>query len=301
VITWSGSSDLSALRATRSITFSTTVATASGGEPSNAIQLRMIDLQNPQPANPPCCPPPNFSTFESATCTAASETGGCNRWVGPVQSFFESAANPLLGSFRGARLQCTPYYYDWTTEPTISIFGAEVVPSSTYELRAFGSACKGAETGCPAQGTAVTVLTRRSGDIASVYNPPSTSPQPDAIDVVAAVNKFQNKAGAPPKRVSLIKSNQVDPNVDVDALDIVNVVDGFRGLKYPYLGPCACPTTVTCNATACTSAGQCSGGTCLKTCNGGTNAGLLCIDNGSCAGGGTCGTGFCRDRCGRCN
>jgi hypothetical protein len=114
------------------------------------------------------------------------------------------------------------------------------------------------------------------------------------------VNKFRNLAGAPSKRISQIQPNLPELNADVNALDIVTVVDAFRGLAYPYSGPCPCPSAVTCDATVCTSAAHCSGGLCVKTCTGGVNIDQPCLTDAHCPSG-ACGTGFCRDRCGRCN
>lgn len=296
LIVWNADT-LSPARATRSLTFSTGGVTATAG--AAAIAVKMLDLQHPVPSNPVCCPPLDFSTYESSTCTAAGETNGCIRWVGPVQTFYESTGNPLLGSFRGARLQCTPYYTDWSASGDISVTGAEIVPSSSYELQSYAASCKGVESTCADVGPPVTVLTRRWGDIASSYNPPSSTSQPDAIDVASMINKFSNKPGAPLKRVALIKGQAADPNFDIDGIDVVSVVDAFRGLRFPYLGPCSCPSTFTCDATPCTSSAQCPGGTCVKTCVGGGNDALLCVNNGSCPDG-TCGAGFCRDRCSRC-
>jgi hypothetical protein len=43
-----------------------------------------------------------------------------------------------------------------------------------------------------------------------------------------------------------------------------------------------------------------AGSECVKTCVGGANMGDPCVTNLHCPGS-TCGAGFCRDRCGRCN
>jgi hypothetical protein len=289
-----------ATRTTRSVTISAVAVTASGGPGTASIRVEMIDLQNPAPSNPPCCPAPNFSAYESATCTAIGELNGCARWVGPPVTIRESQENVALGTFLAARLQCTPYYTDWTTLSPVSIFGAEITPSSTYELTAFAASCKGTESTCTNISAPIQALTRRSGDVASSYNPPSASGQPDALDVVAMVNKFRNSAGAPSKRLAQIQPNLPELNQDINAIDIVTVVDAFRGLAYPYSGPCPCPSAVTCGATPCTSAGQCSGGLCVKTCNGGGSVNQPCLTDAHCPAS-TCGSGFCRDRCGRCN
>lgn len=310
----------------RQITFSVTPATtATPGQA--AIGIRMLELQHPQPPNSPCCPPPNFGSYEDATCTAAGETNGCVRWVGPPVRVLESQQNASLGSFVAARLQCTPHYADWTTIGDLVVFGAEIVPSSTYEVSTFSSSCKGVEPTCTSTGTPAQLATRRAGDVASPFSPPSGATQPDGLDVVAMVNKFRNLSGAPSKTFAQIQPNLVELNADLNAIDIVTVVDAFRGLAYGYNGPCPCPSPVTCETTPCTTPGQCSGGLCVKTCAGGTNADQLCLSNkhcnscigglrdgqpcdpsdpsfclgGSCSNDATCGEGFCRDRCGRCH
>jgi hypothetical protein len=353
-------------------------ATATGGAGSSAIKVTMVDLENPNPVNNnptgPCCPPGNFITFDTAVnsvcaggtdqgyrcppstcpdgicpagvgCSEAGPTpggvGGCARWVGPPLGYLESNDNPGLGNYRAARLQCLPFYYDWTAEPNgglVNVMGAEIVPSSTYQLQAYGSSCKGSESSCTNVSPAVNVATRRAGDIATPFQggPPLT--QPNAIDVTNAVNKFRNLAGSPPKLISQVQPNFPDPNSDINAIDIVTVVDNQRGFGYTYSGPCACPSTVPCNTTACAGASACTGlygagATCIKTCSSGPRTGQPCNNNlncGACIGGpltgagaagipcdanadcasGNCGVGvcptgatpgFCRDRCGRCN
>jgi hypothetical protein len=363
---------------TRSLTFTAEPpAAATGGAGTSAIKVTLVDLENPTPPNNnpagPCCPPGNFVGFDTAvnavcaggndqgyrcppsacpgsTCSAAvgcSEAAGpnsqgiCARWVGPPLGYLESNDNPGLGNYRAARLQCTPYYHDWAAEAgggLVNVLGSEIVPSSSYQLQVYGSSCKGAENGCTNVSTAVVMSTRRAGDIATPFQgaPPLT--QPNAIDVTNAVNKFRNLAGSPPKVVSQVQPNFPDPNADINAIDIVTVVDNQRGFGYTYSGPCVCPSSVPCNTTACAGASACTGlygagATCIKTCSSGPRTGQPCNNNlncGACIGGpatgngaagipcdanadcasGNCGLGvcptgatpgFCRDRCGRCN
>lgn len=284
---------------TISMSFDTSPLAVGPGLNPQAIRIRPMELQNPIPANPLCCPAPDFGAYEVGTCSAAGEMNGCARWVGPPQTFFESASNPLLGSYRGARLQCTPYFTDWSTEGLVHVIGAEILSSSQYEAQFIDVNCSDTfDEEC--YSAALPIRTARWGDVAPSFNPPSSTPQPDAIDVASLVNKFRNVSGAPSKVLAQLQPNVPDPNTDINALDIVSCVDAFRGLAYPYPGPCQCPPAVTCNATACTSPAQCPGGSCVKVCNGGTNAGLPC-NNGSNCPAGLCGAGFCRDRCGRCS
>ncbi len=276
------------------------VASATGGYNDTAIRVTMIDLQNP---NPPHIVglPPNFSRFESGTCTAAGETLGCARWLGPPGTFLESQDNPLAGSFRAARLQCTPYYHDWSAEGTVYVVGAETIPSSTYHVHSFASGCKGWEASCTAVSPPEVITTRRAGDVAPVFTPPSTTTQPDGLDVAALVDKFKSLPGAISKSVVQQQPNLPDLLGDVSALDVLVVVDYFKGRFYPFSGPCPCPSPVPCNATACASSAACGSGTCVRTCSsGGGNDGQPCTRDSHCPGGTCLVGGFCRDACGRC-
>lgn len=287
-------------RATRSVTIQVMPnVSASGGNGTSAVRVRMLDLQNPSPPNPLCCLPQDFSTFEAATCSAAGESGACARWLGPLATVRESQGNPGLGTFLASRLQCDPYYTNWPTGVPIVVFAPEIMPSSTYEFVAYSSTCKGVEGTCTNISPAGSALTRRSGDVAPSFNPPGTAQQPDGLDVVALMDKFRNVATAGSKARTQLQPAVIELNSDVNALDIVNTVDAFRGLRYPFTGPCVCPSTSICNQVACASPSNCSGGLCIKSCVNGAHSGLPCLTDDHCPGG-TCGTGFCRDRCGRC-
>ncbi len=280
----------------RSLALEVPPSATAGPGAITALRVALVDLQNPQPPNLECCPPPDFSSYEmGATCTDPS---GCVRWVGNPGTFLESQGSPAAGSYRAARLQCTPLYRDWTTEGQFHVIGAEIIPSSTYHVQNFGENCQGNEATCI--GTApLVVTTARWGDIAEEFNPPGTTTQPNAIDVAQSVNKFKNLLGAPVKAIAQIQPNVPELNADISALDIVAVVDAVKQLAYAYGGPCPCPSTVTCNLTACGGPESCVGGLCVKTCVGGANTGEPCINDTHCPSG-TCGSGFCRDRCGRC-
>jgi len=281
----------------RSLSLQVPPSATAGPGAITALRVKLVDLQNPQPPNISCCPPPDFSSYESgATCT---DPGGCVRWVGRPGTFLESQDIPGMGSYSAARLQCTPLYRDWTGDGEFHIIGAEIVPSSTYHVQNFGESCQGNEPACTDTSGLLVVKTARWGDIAPDFNPPATTTQPDVLDVAQLVNKFKNVFGAPPKAVAQLQPNLPEPNADINALDIVAVVTAVKQFAYTFSGPCPCPSTVTCNMTACAVPMDCGGGTCVKTCVGGANHGDPCISNTHCQCG-TCGSGFCRDACGRC-
>ena len=284
-------------------------------------------------------------------CTAAGESvppnasgqGGCARWVGRPGTFFEAQNDQTIGQpYRAARLQCTPFYYDWVTETAtqpITVVGAEIMPSSEYSVQTYGASCKGSEGSCANVSAVVTMFTGRHGDLASVFNPPDPSVQPDAIDVAKIVDSFKKLSTGLVKAIGKITPNLPEENNDVDSNDISAVVDAAKGYAYKFGGPCPCPSAATCGALACPTGadGLCTGSAlpglgaeakCIKTCTGGPNdgepclngkhcgntcamdggpkAGQLCDSDPDCGTGhictivGTCGTPLCRDRCGRC-
>lgn len=282
---------------TRVVSVSVPTAPTSLPGAQTAIRFWLADLQNPNPPNVATAPPPDFSAFElGPKCT---DPAGCVRWVGKVNTFLESQEDPEVGSFRAARLQCTPYYRDWTTEGLVHVVGAELMPSSTYYVQVVAADCMGSEPTCSLVSPFNILITARYGDITLPFNPPYSETQPDALDVVVLVDKFKNIPGALSKTFAQLQPNVPDLNGDLSALDIVAGVEAVKGLAYPFSGPCACPSPVTCGVTPCNTSAPCNGGMCVRTCAGGDNDGEPCNNNTYCPSG-ECAPGFCRDRCGRC-
>jgi len=195
-------------------------------------------------------------------------------YVGPpVAAPEEDSSQPAL-TFTAAPLQCEPYAHDWISEGVVSVYGAEIMPNSTYELQqSTGSNCDLLTDEC--WSAAITITTAKYGDVVAPYHGDGPV-QPDFGDISALVDKFLAAPGAPTKAVAQLQPNIVYPNRPIDFNDISADVEAFLGTTYASTepGPCGCPSTVTCNATACASDSTCAPG--------------LCIDN------------FCRDACGRC-
>lgn len=298
-----------------SVAYDGTPANTAGPGVLLAMRLRLTDLMNPNPPNLPANPPPDFTAYEEATCTAPDEAGSCERWAGTPHTFLESQDLPDRGTYRASRLQCTPAFFDWSMETNVNVTGAEVVPSSLYAAQFVDILC--ADTLDEDCFSEVLVLgTSRSGDVTFDFNPPAPTAQPDVLDVAQLVNKFKSLIGAPSKSVCQLQPNALEPQTDVNVLDILAVVDALKQKAYAFAGPCPCPSLMTCGTTACSSDAVCSalppasgggqGAKCVKTCVGGGNAGEPCLNDthGHCPGG-VCGNGgmtpgFCRDRCARC-
>jgi hypothetical protein len=168
--------------------------------------------------------PPPFDSFN-----------GQFRWAGPPQSYPESDADPT--PFMGAALQCDPHFRDWSTVGLVHIYGAEIVPSATYDVQAV--AC---DTAVEANYSPVlTVKTAKWGDIVDPFSPPSPTTQPDFGDISAVVDKFRSDPTAPIKARAQLHPNIPIPSASIDFSDISSCVEAFRGGAYPYAGPAACP------------------------------------------------------------
>lgn len=188
----------------------------------------------------------------------------------------ENASAPGL-TFTAARLTCQPVAHAWATEGTIAITGAEIQPGGTYELQRAPADCPLGLDDAACWSPVVTMATRKFGDVAEPLQG-GGSTQPDFTDIAKVVMKFMGDPAAPAKAYVQLVPNIVHPDRPIDFNDIAADVSAFLGTPFSDLGeitgPCTCPSTVVCGATACVADGPCGGGTCID--------------------------GFCTDPCGRC-
>jgi hypothetical protein len=194
----------------------------------------------------------------------------------PFQAPEEDSSNDMR-TFTAAGIQCDIYVHDWSSEGIISAYGAEFMPSSTYEVERALASCFEFETNEECWSTPLTITTGKFADIVEPFHP--VEQQPDFRDIAAGIAKFLGEPIAPLKSVAQLQPNVVFPDRPVDFRDISVIVQAFLGSSYVDMtftnGTCACPSAVICGAAACASSLDCA-------------AGELCV-NGSCA-----------DACGRC-
>ncbi len=226
-------------------------------------------------------PPPTPSGVNEIIRVTVTALDGFNvpvnneYYVGPpVAAPEEDSSQPGL-TFTAAPLQCDPYIHNWSSEGIISVYGAEIMPSSSYVVQRASVLCPDlAMESCWSDPLVIT--TAFFGDVVGPYSP--TPFQPDFKDIQAYVAKFLGNPGAPIKSVAQLQPNVVSPMNAVDFKDIATVVQAFLGTSYAsvnsILGPCTCPSNIICGNNACANDVQCGTG--------------FCID------------GFCTDRCGRC-
>jgi len=204
---------------------------------------------------------------------------GSQLWVGPPRNYPEEDSSDPTRTFVGAALQCDPYFTDWGTINVLQVFGAELVPGSTYDVHTVSLDCFASFGAAADFSTPTTFGTGKWGDTAPLYDGDDPgAPQPDFNDIAAVVGKFLADPAAPIKALSQLQPNVVLADRSVNFKDIAAAVSAFLGVTYvdtvPNAGPCACPSSVTCGATSCSTDLVCAPG--------------FCID------------GFCTDECGRC-
>jgi len=223
-------------------------------------------------------------------------------FVGPPHQAPEEDASIPGQTFTAAPLQCGVYVHAWPSEGIVSVYGAEIMPGSTYQVQRAFVDCPNLENDDACWSEPLTITTGKYGDVSPIFDAPGSPAQPDFNDIAAMVRKFQSTpsecgggandglpcAGAgdcpsgscditaPLKSTCQLQPNTVFPERAIDFKDIATDVGAFTGTAYSAVnfGPCLCPSAVTCGAAGCASDVQCGTGLCVG--------------------------GFCGDECGRC-
>jgi len=192
-----------------------------------AIRVTLASVHHPVPA------------YSGGVSADFSGIEGRVRWVGAPMEYVESQGEPTV--FMASTLQCTPYYTDWSTVALLHVLGAEIVPSSIYEVQFIPEGCY--ITAEFDYSTKLTIVTGRWGDVAAPFAPEGTSQQPDISDVSAMVDKFKSAPGSPIKARALLAGDVPDLSQDVGFEHISACVDAFKGLPFPNAVPVSCPNS----------------------------------------------------------
>ena len=191
------------------------------------------------------------------------------RWVGAASDADDDDSGDPTRTFKAAQLECTSHYTDWGTSELVYIDGGEIVPGSLYTIQAIGESCDEAEAGCYTPGAQWVITTALWGDVLAPFSG-TGSAQPDFRDISGIVAKFVGTPDALPKPRFQLVPNTAFPDRLVDFKDISACVAAFVGTSYANVigsgaGPCTCPSSVTCGATACIQDFDCSGGFCVSS------------------------------------
>lgn len=191
---------------------------------SAAIRVRMKSLMHPEN---PQGGEPDFTPFEDQI-----------RWVGPPAVYLEGVNE--IPVFTAAGLQCDPYYMDWGGIDLLAVYGAEIIPSSSYEVQLIHESCSNLSN--EANYTPpLSIATLKWGDIVPPYiTDLNITSQPDIRDILSVVDKFLGFLN-PIKTRSQLQPNIPLPGTNVGIAEVLKCVDAWLGTPYPFEGPTDCP------------------------------------------------------------
>jgi len=189
-----------------------------------AIRVTFVDLPVP------------FEAFEGEIMWIAQPHEYCENAGQSLPPEGGCGAAPGLESptFISARLQCEPYYANWSTYGTVHVYHELSIPGAAYELRAIDWNCDvGVESSYSAP---LELTTSMWGDVVEDCTTTPCGP-PDGVigvttDVTAVLDKFKNAPGAPIKARVDLEPNTPDQRINI--ADVTHCLDAFRGAAYPF-------------------------------------------------------------------
>ncbi len=226
------------------------------GEPAGAC------CSSPLPARPDSVVATNrylsftegaFGTSQAVRVTFASLPppfdllNGTSLWVGDPRDVSENggAVDPIVGfpNFKAATLQCQPFFTDWSALGTVHVFHEGIVPGGIYNLQAV-------DASCPLEIDAafsppLMITTAEWGDVAGEFDQAAGAwTAPNGVvaviaDVVAILDKFASRVGAPSKARADLEPALPDQTINIT--DVVSALNAFGGRPFPFtpnLTPC---------------------------------------------------------------
>lgn len=193
-------------------------------EQSIAIRVRLKSLMHPE--NPRGIEP-DFTQYEDQI-----------RWVGPPDVYPEGGNKEL--TFTASHLQCDPFFMDWSSIDLLHVLGAEILPSSMYDVQLIHESCSNlfSESNYTLP---LTIETSKWGDIRSPFiTDLNVTSQPDIQDILSIVDKFLGNLN-PIKPRSQLQPNVPMPGTSVSIAGVLRCVDAWLGVVYPFEGPSDCP------------------------------------------------------------
>ena len=174
-------------------------------------------------------------------------------WVGPTSQVSEkgSSVQPIGGfpNFTAAKLQCAPFYTDWSSLGLIHLFHEGIVPGGTYQVDVIDETCDASVATSFSEPLLMT--TAIWGD--TVLDLSQTPPLPpegavNIVDALGVLGRFSSVPGAIIKARADLEPACLDLKINVT--DVLASLAGFVGLDYSFttsaVDPCAstCPNVL---------------------------------------------------------
>jgi len=133
-----------------------------------------------------------------------------------------------------ARLQCDPYYTDWSTYDAVHVYHQNVVPGGVYDLQAIDQACDTAAES--SYSVPLELTTSVWGDVVGNYTTTPSGPPDGRVDIpadcTAILDKFKNLDGVLTKVKCDLEPSRPDQVINI--IDVTYCLDAFRGFEYPF-------------------------------------------------------------------
>jgi Trypsin-like peptidase domain len=193
-----------------------------------AYAVTLVTVHDPQPANLPQYPATDMSWLDGAT-----------RWVGAPVPYRVSLLPDVLGF--ASETSCNAVTMDWASYPQVHLFGPEIVPSSTYEIRAIGEGCDPALSwnfSAP-----LVLTTARWGDVIAPFQDTLATEltQPSVADIAAMLDAAAEIFGAESRLRTQLRTTADQLPRAPGVADITLAADAATGLAYPFGNISDCP------------------------------------------------------------
>jgi len=157
------------------------------------------------------------------------------RWAGAPGLYNDSLPGK---TFHASKLQCGPLVRDWTAEPVVHLYGSEVVPGATYEIRTADAACVAlGQESCMSPPVVIGTALEWS----DVVHPLGAASQPNFQDISAILGAFQFSPNGINKVQAQLQPRIPNPANNVGFSDVSAAVRAFQGQSYPFAAPDSCP------------------------------------------------------------
>ncbi len=205
------------------------VSFAPGDNTENvAYAVTLVTIHDPQPQNLPEYP-----------ATDMSWLNGAIRYVGAPSSYVTSQL-PSVSSFV-SRTSCAFVALDWTSYPQVHLYGPEIAPSSTYEIRSIGEGCDPELESNYSE--ALVLTTTRWGDVVPPFQDELASEitQPGVQDIIAILDAAGEVFGSVSRLRTQFRTTPDELHRPASVGEVALAVDAVTGFAYPLGNISDCP------------------------------------------------------------
>ena len=183
--------------------------------------------------------PPPFDSLNNQTMWVGQpqeicENSGQDASV-PMKECGPSPESPGDPTLFVARLQCDPYFMDWSSiTQSINITSEFVIPGGTYSIQAVDQSCSLDDES--SFSSPLVITNSIWGDLLKDCTTLPCGPPDGSVDIVTDVtgclDKFRNLATGPSKARTDLEPSILDLTINIS--DVTFVLDAFGGSPYPF-------------------------------------------------------------------